>query len=248
MKVLRSGAGRRSAGDVTDSTPSHSVDFDAAIETMGRAPTSRRCSSNGCSKCCRSVYERAPLIGRNLAGRRGTSPAIFARSTTFGSGSRSSTKTWSAVSATSAAIRTAACCASTERPDPGRLDVGHYRRSPLVPEQWAGGLTSPIITRDLWGWPRTSRRLRDARAVHLPRTDLRPVPALARTTPILFASTWPRWNGSRVVARYRPTAAVHFGSVLINAVKEVCDRRGLDPRDVFRRTRHHFRQPLSPWA
>ena len=32
---------------------------------------------------------------------------------------------------------------------------------------------------------------------------------------------------------YRPTAVYNFGSVLINAVKEACDRRGFDPHDVF---------------
>jgi phenylacetate-CoA ligase len=49
---------------------------------------------------------------------------------------------------------------------------------------------------------------------------------------------------------YRPTAVYNFGSVLINAVKEACDRRGFEPRDVFASYKGVTiaGEPLSPRA
>ena len=51
----------------------------------------------------------------------------------------------------------------------------------LVPEQWGGGGGRPVDhhARPL-GLGRAARRLRRARAVHVPRADVRPVPGLAR--------------------------------------------------------------------
>ena len=50
--------------------------------------------------------------------------------------------------------------------------------------------------------------------------------------------------------RYRPTGLYNFGSVLINAVREVCERRGFDPRDVFASYKGvvFAGEPLSPRA
>jgi phenylacetate-CoA ligase len=50
--------------------------------------------------------------------------------------------------------------------------------------------------------------------------------------------------------RYRPTGLYNFGSVLINEVREVCERRGLDPVDVFASYRGvvFAGEPLSPRA
>ena len=62
-------------------------------------------------------------------------------------------------------------------------------------------------------------------------------------------STPPRWSGSASCrSQYRPTALYNFGSVLINAVKDVCDRRGFDPRDVFSSYKGvtFAGEPLSP--
>ena len=49
---------------------------------------------------------------------------------------------------------------------------------------------------------------------------------------------------------YRPTGLYNFGSVLINAVREVCERRGFDPRDVFSSYKGvvFAGEPLSPRA
>jgi phenylacetate-CoA ligase len=106
----------------------------------------------------------------------------------------------------------------------------------LVPEQWGGaGLSSPsIITRDLWGWG-----VRPGDYVMLVLFTFRgPTYGLfqhsLQTTPILFdfdPAEMERF--CELSLRYRPTAVYNFGSVLINAVKDVCDRRGFDPRDVF---------------
>jgi len=106
----------------------------------------------------------------------------------------------------------------------------------LVPEQWGGGgLSSPaIITRDLWGWG-----VRPGDYVMLVLFTFRgPTYGLFQhslgTTPILIdfdPAEMERF--CELSLEYRPTAVYNFGSVLINAVKDVCDRRGFDPRDVF---------------
>ena len=106
----------------------------------------------------------------------------------------------------------------------------------LVPEQWGGaGPREPsIITRDLWGWG-----VRPGDYVMLVLFTFRgPTYGLFQhslhTTPILFdfdPAEMERF--CELSLRYRPTAVYNFGSVLINAVKDVCDRRGFDPHDVF---------------
>jgi phenylacetate-CoA ligase len=50
--------------------------------------------------------------------------------------------------------------------------------------------------------------------------------------------------------RYRPTGLYNFGSVLINAVRDACERRGFDPRDVFASYKGvvFAGEPLSPRA
>src|SRR5439155_123678 len=76
------------------------------------APTSRRCSSNACSGSSRSrTSARRSYVRRGK--QQESTRATSARSTTSVSGSRSSTRTRCAASATSAAIPTAGCCAST---------------------------------------------------------------------------------------------------------------------------------------
>ncbi len=123
----------------------------------------------------------------------------------------------------------------------------------LVPEQWGGGgLTSPaIITRDLWGWG-----VRPGDFVMLVLFTFRgPTYGLFQhslgTTPILFDFD-PREmeRFCELSIEYRPTAVYNFGSVLINAVKDVCDRRGFDPHDVFSSYRGvtFAGEPLSPRA
>jgi len=123
----------------------------------------------------------------------------------------------------------------------------------LVPEQWGGGgLTSPaIITRDLWGWG-----VRPGDFVMLVLFTFRgPTYGLFQyslgTTPILLDFD-PREmeRFCELSIEYRPTAVYNFGSVLINAVKDACDRRGFDPRDVFSSYRGvtFAGEPLSPRA
>ena len=113
----------------------------------------------------------------------GCTRATSARSTTSASACRSSTRTRCAASATSAAIRTAGCCASTRRELTGVGSTSGTTGDPtLVPEQWGGGGLTLAVDhhpRSL-GLGRAAGRLRDARAVHVPRPDLRAVPALAR--------------------------------------------------------------------
>jgi phenylacetate-CoA ligase len=50
--------------------------------------------------------------------------------------------------------------------------------------------------------------------------------------------------------RYRPTGLYNFGSLLINAVRDVCDARGFDPSDVFSSYKGvvFAGEPLSPRA
>ncbi len=123
----------------------------------------------------------------------------------------------------------------------------------LVPEQWGGGgLTSPsIITRDLWGWG-----VRPGDYVMLVLFTFRgPTYGLFQhslgTAPILFdfdPAEMERF--CELSLEYRPTAVYNFGSVLINAVRDVCDRRGFDPRDVFSSYKGvtFAGEPLSPRA
>jgi phenylacetate-CoA ligase len=105
----------------------------------------------------------------------------------------------------------------------------------LVPEQWgAGGRDPSIITRDLWGWG-----VRPGDYVALVLFTFRgPTYGLFQhslgTTPILFdfdPAEMERF--CELSLRYRPTALYNFNAVLFNAVRDVCARRGWDPRDVF---------------
>lgn len=123
----------------------------------------------------------------------------------------------------------------------------------LVPEQWGGsGLTSPaIITRDLWGWG-----VRPGDFVMLVLFTFRgPTYGLFQhslgTTPILMDfDPLEMERFCELSIEYRPTAVYNFGSVLINAVKAACDRRGFDPHDVFSSYRGvtFAGEPLSPRA
>jgi len=122
----------------------------------------------------------------------------------------------------------------------------------LVPEQWGSGPSEPsIITRDLWGWG-----VRPGDYVALVLFTFRgPTYGLFQhtlgTTPILMnfdPNEMERF--CELSLRYRPTAVYNFGSVLINAVKEVCERRGFDPSDVFASYKGvtFAGEPLSPRA
>ncbi len=123
----------------------------------------------------------------------------------------------------------------------------------LVPEQWGGGgLSSPsIITRDLWGWG-----VRPGDYVMLVLFTFRgPTYGLFQhslgTTPILLDFDPKEMERfCELSLEYRPTAVYNFGSVLINAVKAACDRRGYDPRDVFASYKGvtFAGEPLSPRA
>jgi phenylacetate-CoA ligase len=121
----------------------------------------------------------------------------------------------------------------------------------LVPEKWGGGGGRPaIITRDFWGMG-----VRPGDHVALVLFTYRgPTYGLFQglgTVPILFdfdPAEMERF--CELSLRYRPTGLYNFGSVLINAVREVCDRRGFDPADVF--ASYHgvvfAGEPLSPRA
>jgi phenylacetate-CoA ligase len=122
----------------------------------------------------------------------------------------------------------------------------------LVPEQWgaAGGPPS-IITRDLWGWG-----VRPGDYIALVLFTFRgPTYGLFQgslgTTPILFDFDPEEMERfCELSLEFRPTAIYNFGSVLINAVKGVCDRRGFDPHDVFASYKGvtFAGEPLSPRA
>jgi phenylacetate-CoA ligase len=122
----------------------------------------------------------------------------------------------------------------------------------LVPEQWGSGPTTPsIITRDLWGWG-----VRPGDHVALVLFTFRgPTYGLFQhslgTTPILFdfdVAEMERF--CELSLAHRPTAVYNFGSVLVHAVKDACDRRGFDPRDVFASYKGvtFAGEPLSPRA
>src|SRR2546423_3029947 len=122
----------------------------------------------------------------------------------------------------------------------------------LVPEQWGSRSGPPsIIARDMWGWG-----VRPGDYVALVLFTFRgPTYGLFQgslgTTPILLdfdAGEMERF--CELSLEYRPTAVYNFGSLLINAVKEACDRRGFDPRDVFASYKGvtFAGEPLSPRA
>jgi phenylacetate-CoA ligase len=122
----------------------------------------------------------------------------------------------------------------------------------LVPEQWGAGPSTPsIITRDLWGWG-----VRPGDFVALVLFTFRgPTYGLFQgslgTTPILLDFDPAEMDRfCDLSLRYRPTAVYNFGSVLINAVRDVCDRRGLDPREIFASYKGvtFAGEPLSPRA
>jgi phenylacetate-CoA ligase len=120
----------------------------------------------------------------------------------------------------------------------------------LVPEKWGGGGRPAIITRDFWG---IGVRPGDHIALVL-FTFRGPTYGLFQglgTVPILFdfdPAEMERF--CELSLRYRPTGLYNFGSVLINAVREVCERRGFDPRDVFASYEGvvFAGEPLSPRA
>jgi phenylacetate-CoA ligase len=120
----------------------------------------------------------------------------------------------------------------------------------LVPEKWGGGGRPAIITRDFWGM---GVRPGDHLALVL-FTFRGPTYALFQglgTIPILMdfdPAEMARF--CELSLRYRPTGLYNFGSVLINAVRDVCDERGYDPRDVFASYKAvvFAGEPLSPRA
>jgi len=123
----------------------------------------------------------------------------------------------------------------------------------LVPEQWGapGPSTPSIITRDLWGWG-----VRPGDYVALVLFTFRgPTYGLFQhqlgTTPLLFDfQPGEMERFCELSLEYRPTAVYNFGSILINAVKEACARRGFDPHDVFASYKGvtFAGEPLSPRA
>ncbi|MDZ4828184.1 MAG: phenylacetate--CoA ligase family protein [Actinomycetota bacterium] len=122
----------------------------------------------------------------------------------------------------------------------------------LVPEKWGGGgpRRPAIITRDFWGMG-----VRPGDHVALVLFTFRgPTYGLFQglgTIPILFDFDPDEMQRfCELSLRYRPTGLYNFGSVLINAVREVCDARGYDPRDVFSSYKGvvFAGEPLSPRA
>jgi phenylacetate-CoA ligase len=121
----------------------------------------------------------------------------------------------------------------------------------LVPEKWGGGGGRPaVITRDFWGMG-----VRPGDHIALVLFTFRgPTYGLFQglgTIPILFDFD-PREmeRFCELSLQYRPTGLYNFGSVLINAVREACDARGFDPRDVFSSYKGvvFAGEPLSPRA
>jgi phenylacetate-CoA ligase len=122
----------------------------------------------------------------------------------------------------------------------------------LVPELWGAGPGVPsIITRDLWGWG-----VRPGDYIALVLFTFRgPTYGLFQgslgTTPLLFDFSPDEMERfCELSLEFRPTAVYNFGSMLINAVKDVCDRRGFDAHDVFASYKGvtFAGEPLSPRA
>ena len=122
----------------------------------------------------------------------------------------------------------------------------------LVPELWGGGPSTPsIITRDIWGWG-----VRPGDYISLVLFTFRgPTYGLFQgslgTTPLLFDFAPEEMERfCELSLEFRPTAVYNFGSMLINTVKQVCDRRGFDPHDVFASYKGvtFAGEPLSPRA
>ncbi|GIU87008.1 MAG: phenylacetate--CoA ligase [Acidimicrobiia bacterium] len=120
----------------------------------------------------------------------------------------------------------------------------------LVPEQWGAGGRPAVITRDFWGMG-----VRPGDHVALVLFTFRgPVYGLFQglgTVPVLFdfdPAEMPRL--CELSLRYRPRALYNFGSVLVHAVRDACERRGLDPADVFSSYRAvvYAGEPLGPRA
>ena len=134
------------------------------------------------------AYEHAAAHPPGV-GRRGRAPARHQRrSRTSASVHRSSTRTRSAASATNAAIRTAGCARVPSAELTAVMSTSGTTGDPtLVPEKWGGGSGRPVDHHArLLGDGRAARRSHRARAVHLPRTDLRVVPGRSARSPILF--------------------------------------------------------------
>jgi len=122
----------------------------------------------------------------------------------------------------------------------------------LVPEQWGGSGDGPsIITRDLWGWG-----VRPGDYVALVLFTFRgPTYGLFQnslgTTPILIDFAPEEMERfCELSLEFRPTALYNIGTVLINAVRDACDRRGFDPVDVWSSYKGVTiaGEPLSPRA
>lgn len=103
----------------------------------------------------------------------------------------------------------------------------------LVPERWGGGGKPAVITRDFWGMG-----VRPGDYVALVLFTFRgPTYGLFQglgTVPVLFdfdPSEMARF--CELSRRYRPTGLYNFGSVLIHAVRDACERGEIDPVDVF---------------
>ena len=121
----------------------------------------------------------------------------------------------------------------------------------LVPEKWGGGgpaRRSSPATSGAWacGPATTSRSCCSPSAGR--RTGCSRASARSRSC---STSTRRRWSASASCrSATGPTGLYNFGSVLINAVREVCERRGFDPRDVFASYKGvvFAGEPLSPRA
>jgi phenylacetate-CoA ligase len=121
----------------------------------------------------------------------------------------------------------------------------------LMPEQWGGGGGPPaVITRDFWGMG-----VRPGDHVALVLFTFRgPTYGLFQslgTVPVLFDFDPVEMERfCELSLRYRPTGLYNFGSVLIHAVRDACERTGHDPADVFASYRGvvFAGEPLSPRA
>ncbi|HEX5614415.1 MAG TPA: phenylacetate--CoA ligase family protein [Acidimicrobiia bacterium] len=103
----------------------------------------------------------------------------------------------------------------------------------LVPEQWGRGRGPAALSRDFWGMG-----VRPGDHVALVLFTFRgPTYGFVQGMggiPVLFdfdPAEMERFCEASL--EYRPTGLYNFGSALIRAVADACDRRGFDPVDVF---------------
>ena len=234
LAVLPPGA--RASAVAMDLPPVDAEYFDAEYETMPR-PQLEALQDELLLEMLPHAYEHAPLDPRDV-GRRRRAPARHPNARRLpragavhrqGRGAPLPRRARRSVRRT--AVRR-----------PGELTGGDARRRarPATRRSCpssgaAGGGTADDHHARLLGHgacgPATTSRSCCSRSAARPTACSRARSARRRSS---STSTPPRWSGSASSRSSTGRPAVYnFGSVLINAVQDVCDRRGFDPHDVF---------------